>query len=156
MILTRGILAGLFSMLPFAVSAQEFGTLVPDTPTRTAEVEVVCTGVGLDARQNPSWSAYPLKIEVAGRGGQYLGDVHLMLSQNNKTLAALTCDGPWILFRVPPGHYEVEAKTEGKTASSAALVPAPGQGRIVLRFPELGGEVPPPSAAASSGQAVGQ
>jgi hypothetical protein len=144
MILVRCILVGLISALSSAAFAQELGTLVPDTPTRTANIEVVCTGVGLDARQNPAWTGYPLKIEVAGRGGQYLGDVHLVLSQKDEKLAMLTCGGPWILFRVPTGRYQVEAQMEGRTAFSTAFVPVTGQGRIILRFPELGGAMSPP------------
>src|SRR5689334_10142480 len=129
MILARGVIVGLMSALPVAAPAQEFGTLVSDTPTRTANIEVVCTGVGLDARQNPAWADHPLKIEVAGRGGQYLGDVHLSLS-----------------------------KTEDRTVSSGAFVPAAGQGRIILRFPELGGAMSPPPTGEmkSSSQPAGQ
>jgi len=67
--------------------------------------------------------------------------VRLSLSQNGKTLAEVACDGPWILFRLPAGRYHLEALTEGKTASSNAYVPATGQGRIILRFPDLGGEM---------------
>lgn len=146
MMAVRGILVGLISALPFTALGQEFGTLVPDIPTKTANIEAVCTGVGLDARKNPAWADYPLKIEVAGRGGQYLGDIHLVLSQKNQTLATLTCGGPWILFRVAAGRYQIEARTEGRTVSSAALVPAVGQSRIILRFPELGGAMSPPAA----------
>jgi len=154
--LARGILMGLISISPVVAFAQELGAVSPDTPVRTANVEAVCTGIGLDARQNPAWNGYPLKIEVAGRGGQYLGDVHLVLTQKDKTVASLTCGGPWILLRVPTGRYQIEAKTEGKTVSSAAFVPAMGQGRVILRFPELGGEVSPPLAAEPSPQVAGQ
>lgn len=157
MVLARGILIGLISALPPTASAQELGAVAPDTPNRTGNVEVVCTGVSLDARQNPAWAGYPLKIEVAGRGGQYLGDVHLILSQQGKALVSLKCDGPWILFQVATGQYQVEAQTEGKTVSSSAFVPVTGQGRVILRFPELGGETSPSTAAdMPSGQSVGQ
>jgi hypothetical protein len=158
MVLARGVLAGLILVLPFTATAQELGSLVPDTPTRAENIEIVCTGVGLDARQNPDWTAYPLKIEVAGRGGQYLGDVHLVLSQKDKPIAKLTCGGPWVLFRVPTGRYQVEAQTEGKTVSSVAIVPVTGQGRIILRFPELGGEMSsPPNVGGTPGnQSPGQ
>jgi hypothetical protein len=67
--------------------------------------------------------------------------VRLSLSQNGKALADVACDGPWILFRLPAGRYRVKALTEGKTTSSNAYVPASGQGRIILRFPDLGGEI---------------
>jgi hypothetical protein len=142
--LVCGIFVGLVLALP--AFAQEFGILVPDTPTRAARIEAVCTGVSLDARENPAWTDYPLKIEVAGRGGQYLGDVHLILSQKDRSVATLICGGPWILFRVPTGRYQVEAQTEGKTVSSSAFVPVTGQGRVILRFPELGGESAPLAA----------
>lgn len=142
--LADGVIVALIATFP--AFAQEFGTLVPDMPTRAGRIEIVCTGVSLDARENPAWATYPLKIEVVGRGGQYLGDVHLILSQKDNSVATLTCGGPWILFRVPPGRYQVEAQTEGKAVSSSAIVPATGQGRVILRFPELGGE-PAPLAA---------
>ncbi len=138
---------GLLTLLGLAMAsgakAQDAGMLAPDQPTRIGAALAVCTGVGLDARQNPLWAEYPLKIEVAGRGGQYLGDVRLVLSQNDKMIAAVGCSGPWILFRLPAGRYHVEARTEGRTISSSALVPASGQGRVILRFPDLGGETGP-------------
>lgn len=130
-------------------SAQEMVSLAPDTPTKVGDVDAVCTGIGLEARQNPAWGAYPLKIEIAGRGGQYLGDVSLTLSRDGRGLASVHCDGPWILFRTAPGHYQLEARTEGKVATSAAFVPASGQGRVILRFPDLGGEVGPAPAGAA-------
>lgn len=138
------LLIGLVFALPVTSFAQELGVIVPDTPIRAANMEIVCTGVSLDARQNPAWASYPLKVEVAGRGGQYLGDVRVTLSKENKILATLHCGGPWILFRLSSGRYRVEAQTEGKTVSSAAFVPIAGQGRIILRFPDLGGEAAPP------------
>jgi hypothetical protein len=114
--------------------------LAPDTPTTIAGIESVCTGVGLDARQDPRWAGYSLKVEVAGPSGQYLGDEHLVLRQSGKDLLSLTCDGPWILFRLPAGRYEVEAHVGQQATSSAAFAPASGQGRIILRFPN--GDVP--------------
>lgn len=110
--------------------------LAPDEPTRVSDIEVVCTGVGLDARADPRWSQYPLKIEFAGAGGRYLGDVVLSLVRNGITLASVRCGGPWLLFRLAPGRYEVEARSADQAVRSAAFVPASGQGRIILRFAE--------------------
>jgi hypothetical protein len=116
-----------------------------DTPTEVGGVEVVCTGIGLEAREDARWSRYPLKVEIAGKGGQYLGDVHLALTRNGQNVLTVTCGGPRVLFRLPAARYQVDATAEGKTVSSSANVPATGQGRIILRFPELGGalETPP-------------
>jgi hypothetical protein len=154
MMLMRMTMLALALGLPATASAQEGTSLKPDTPTRMGDIEAVCTGVGSTARQNPAWAAYPLKIEVTGRGGQYLADVHLILTQKDQTMASVHCDGPWLLFRLPPGRYRVEAETEGRKEASSALVPAAGQGRIILRFPELGGEVDPSSAAAATSAAA--
>jgi hypothetical protein len=122
--------------------------LLPDIPTKVGNVEAVCTGIGLDSRQNPAWLAYPLKVEFVGRGGQYLGDVHMALSQRKKVLAQISCGGPWVLFQAPAGRYEIEANTEGKLVSSPAVVSANGQSRIILRFPDLGGEIEHPVQSA--------
>jgi hypothetical protein len=121
--------------------------LHPDKPLQLDGLEAVCTGIGSESRADPRWQAYPLKIEVAGKGGQYLGDVTLSVQQAGKELAAVECEGPWILFRLPAGRYQIEAQTEGKTARSSAIVPAEGQGRIILRFPDTGGEIAPPMPA---------
>ena len=139
---------------PATALAQEGLPLKPDTPIQVGTVEAVCTGVGSTARQNPAWRAYPLKIEVTGRGGRYLADVHLTLTQSERTIASVHCDGPWLLFKLPPGRYRVEAEVEGRKENSSALVPVTGQGRVILRFPDPGGDVGPSSAAVTSSAAV--
>lgn len=138
------LLAGLvFIGAELAPAGPETVTLAPDTPTRLGGLEAVCTGVGLDARENPAWSAYPLKVEFAGRGGQYLGDVHVRLSMTSGALASVNCSGPWLLFRLPAGKYRIDADIEGKTVSSAAIVSTSGQSRVILRYPDLGGVAGP-------------
>jgi len=137
-------ISGKFAGLALAVAllgvqpahAQEPVTLAMDTPTKVAGIEAVCTGVGLDARQDPRWAGYALKVEIAGAGGRYLGDEIISLRQNGKTLLTADCAGPWILFSIPPGRYEVEVETGGRAVKSAAFVAATGQGRIILRVPE--------------------
>ena len=141
----RYALITLSAMSPYALPALAQTRLLPDQPRRLEEVEAVCTGISLDARQDPRWQAYPLKVEVAGKGGQYLGEVTLSLLRQDKEIATVACDGPWILFRVPAGRYQLKAETEGRTVTSAAFVPATGQGRVILRFPDVGGEIVPPS-----------
>ena len=123
-----------------ANSAWAADRLPVDAPTPIGDTEAVCTGIGLDSRQDPRWSSYPLRIEVAGRGGQYLGDVALTVARDNKEVVTVRCDGPWILFRLPAGRYQIWGETEGKTVESTALVPPTGQGRVILRFSDLGGQ----------------
>ena len=119
--------------------AQPANAMPFDIPVTIDGVEIVCTGVGLEARGEPRWAAYPLKVEFAGKGGQYLGNVHIAVSKDGKGVVEADCGGPWMLFKLPAGRYQAQATIEGQTSSSAAYVPATGQGRIILRFPQLGG-----------------
>jgi hypothetical protein len=123
-----------------------------DIPTQVDGVEAVCTGVSLDAREDPRWNSYPLKLEIAGKGGQYLGDVHVTITRDNKSMIGVTCGGPWLLFRLPAARYQVNATIERETVSSTAYVPANGQGRVIIRFPDLGGEL---EKAADTGSPTG-
>ncbi len=111
--------------------------------------EAVCTGVSMEAREDSRWNAYPLKVEIAGKGGQYLGDVQVTVSKDGAEVAKVTCGGPWLLFKLPPGRYQVDATIEGSTASSSAYSLAEGQGRIILRFPEMGGAMDKEAASGS-------
>jgi hypothetical protein len=114
-----------------------------DTPTTVEGVETVCTGIGQDARSDPRWNAYPLKVVLAGEGGQYLGEARLNVAAEGESMMDVRCGGPWILFKLEPGRYVVTATINGNTAKSTAFVSATGQGRIVLRFPSVGGAVSP-------------
>jgi hypothetical protein len=111
-----------------------------DSPVSMRQMEAVCTGIGADARNDPRWPTYPLRIELVGRAGEYLGQASVTLTQNNEAVISVRCGGPWLLMRLPPGAYDVSAEVENVTKTGRVTVPATGQGRIVLRFPELGQE----------------
>lgn len=130
---TAWIMASLL-VWPLPAFAQNISNLPPDRPTLLGGVEAVCTGVGLESRANPAWASYSLKVEIAGPAGAYLGQEEVTVWQGAKPLSTARCDEPWLLFRLPAGRYRVEAKVGEETVSSGAVVPASGQGRIVLRF----------------------
>ena len=125
-------------------TAQAQDTAAPplpfDSPVSMRQMEAVCTGIGADARNDPRWPTYPLRIELVGRAGEYLGQALVSLTQNNEAIISVRCGGPWLLMKVPPGAYDVSALVENVTKTGRVTVPATGQGRIVLRFPELGQE----------------
>ncbi len=114
-----------------------------DRATPVSGIEVVCTGIGSGARDDPRWQAYPLRVEVAGANGQFLGNVSVAFERDGQTLVRVACGGPWVLARLSPGAYTVTASFEGQSASSPVNVPIEGQGRLILRFPESGGAVSP-------------
>lgn len=116
------------------------GSSVPmDQPITVGAVEAVCTGIGSDAQQDPRWLGYPVRIEFSNGAAQYLSGAHVELStEAGKPLAALDCDGPWVLFQLRPGHYRVNATLTGRqggaTSSAIFSPPARGQKRVVLAF----------------------
>jgi hypothetical protein len=92
---------------------------VQDTPTTINGVETVCTGVG-SAKDDPRWSAYPIKIVLATTGGANLANAHVSLTKGNQEVAGLDCDAPWILFKPPAGSYTATASLIGATNSAHA------------------------------------
>ncbi|HYM19061.1 MAG TPA: hypothetical protein VEU06_10895 [Micropepsaceae bacterium] len=115
-----------------------------DTPVSMRAIEVACTGIGADSRNDPRWKDFPLKIELVGKDGQFLGDTVVTLIKGDEELASVNCGGPWILFRVMPGAYSVTAETEGIKQMSKVTVRDKGQARVVMSFPSLGGAIAPP------------
>jgi hypothetical protein len=136
-LLAAALAASAFSM----AQAQDIITAPPlpfDSPVSMRAMEAVCTGIGTDARNDPRWATYPLRIEVVGRAGEYLGLAEVTLTQNDEAILSARCGGPWLLVRLPPGMYEVSATVQNVSKMGRVTVPATGQGRLILRFPELG------------------
>jgi len=115
-------------------------------------INVMCTGAGLDARHEAMMIAFPLRMEIAGKHGQYLGDQIVELSGGNigGNEIAVYCLGPWVLFDVPAGQYTATtfAGHGGPSKTATIDVGGPDQDRVVMSFPELGGEVSPQQFAA--------
>jgi hypothetical protein len=114
-----------------------------DTPKTMRSMEAVCTGIGQDSRDDPRWASYGLKIELAGRSGQYLGAADVTLTKDGEAVASVRCSGPWVLFKLEPGAYGVTAEIEGVSKTAKVNVSGKGQARVVIRFPEQGGATSP-------------
>lgn len=143
--------AGVASAAPVGVTSNSLpapsgpGAMPLDKRIEIGGVGAVCTGIGLDAQNNPAWAAYPLKVMATGKAGMYLAKAQITLTQKNSVLAEVKCAGPWVFFDVPQGDYKLSAVLEGETASANACVRGAGQAQAVLRFPNQGGEVVPPA-----------
>jgi hypothetical protein len=97
--------------------AMDEALAVQDTPTNINGVEAVCTGVG-SAKDDPRWSAYPVKIVLATTGGANLANAHVSLTKAGKEIAGLDCDAPWILFKPLAGSYTATATLIGGSGQS--------------------------------------
>jgi len=125
-----------------ALMMADEASAVQDTPTTINGVEAVCTGVG-SAKDDPRWSAYPVKIVLSTPGGANLANAHVTLMKGNQEVAGLDCDAPWILFKPPAGSYTATASLIGGTRSAHTSFSTSGGGsqkQITLVFPR--GEQP--------------
>jgi hypothetical protein len=111
-----------------------------DNPISIDGVQTVCTGIGDEAQHDPRWAAYNARIEFSNGARQYLSGAHVTLAgAGGKTMAALDCSGPWVLFKLSPGKYKVTATITGQpgagTKSTTISPPAKGQKRFIIAFP---------------------
>jgi hypothetical protein len=111
---------------------------VQDTPTTINGVETVCTGVG-SAKDDPRWSTYPVKIVIANTAGENVAAMNIALSQNGKAVVQTVCDAPWVLFKLPAGHYSARATmaTPPGTSRTAdfTIAGSGGQKELTIAFP---------------------
>ena len=89
---------------------------VQDRPVTIGGIETVCTGVG-SAKDNPAWSAYPVKLVFANPAGENLAQVHLLVMRAGRPLVETECDAPWLLMKLPAGSYDVTATVAGNAGS---------------------------------------
>jgi hypothetical protein len=131
------IVAGAVAGFLWPAQAQSYVAM--DSPITINGVDTVCTGIGDEAQHDPRWLAYPIRVEFSNGGAQYLSGAHVVLSAaGGRTLAALDCAGPWVLFKVSPGSYKIDAtllnNQGGGTRSATVSAPGHGQKRVVLQF----------------------
>ena len=138
--LTFSLSAAAYAVIAQTALAQPIKapTFPMDTPMRMRAIEAVCTGVGEDARNDPRWSRYALRVEVVGAKGEYLGEAQVTINMNDEALASVNCAGPWALFAITPGAYTVTAELAGTSRAAKVNVGANGQARVVLRFADSG------------------
>jgi hypothetical protein len=81
---------------------------------------------------------YPLAIEVvqsnAGRPAPTTGATVELRRRSGEVMFNTRADGPFVLARVPPGDYTVDATLNGRTLTRDVTVPATGNARAVISF----------------------
>jgi hypothetical protein len=126
-------------LLAAAAASAEPVTVPLDGETQVGGVAAACTGVG-QTKLDPKWRGYSVRVEFADAQSAYLADVEAVVSQADGTpVADVRCEGPWVLFKLPPGRYHVQGSLTGSAAkpqNAAVAAPASGQARVVLHFPD--------------------
>jgi len=119
--------------------ADDADTMPNDEPIDVNGVRLACTGVGDEAKEDPRWAEFAMRIEFANRNAEYLADVYVSVwdAKGEKMFEEMRCDSPWFLADLPPGKYSISATVEGVTETAKFTAPKSGQTRVVVRFPQL-------------------
>ena len=110
---------------------------VQDQPAMIGGVETVCTGVG-SAKDNPAWSAYPVKLVFANAAGQNLAQVHVAVLQGAKAVVETDCDAPWLLMKLPAGSYSVAATVGARSGKASFTTKGGAQQEVTVMLPAAG------------------
>ena len=92
-------------------------------------------GIGLESRQAllAKQGDYNLMVTLARRDGHYLGGATIAIrDRTGKTVLEIEAEGPWILAKLPPGIYTVDAKVGSAARSSRVAIAAKGLKRVRL------------------------
>jgi len=115
--------------------------LIEDTPKAIDGIETVCDGITIANRNDPKWRAYSLRMEFAGKGGQYLGGETVSV-KGEELDVSVTCQGPWVLMKLPAGSYHISADVpDAGHKEMNVRVSANGPHVAMFSFPNAGGEV---------------
>jgi hypothetical protein len=115
--------------------------LTEDMPQAIDGIETVCDGITIENRNDPKWRAYSLRMEFAGKGGQYLGGETVSV-KGEELDVSVACQGPWVLMKLPAGSYHVSADVpDAGHKEMNVRVPASGQHVAMFSFPNAGGEI---------------
>ena len=98
-------------------------------------------GEGAAADFKAAQSQYALSIEMSRRAlpkNEYVSDAEVkIVDAKGAAVLQTKADGPFMLVKLPPGSYRVEATLDGKTAKSGVLkVGSKGSVHASLVFPE--------------------
>ncbi len=124
------------------MDADDGGQSMPqDQPVDMGGVTVLCTGTG-SSKDNTDWQNYPVRVEFSNAAAQFLSGMHVKLSDGGKDVADFTCWAPWVLVKAPAGgSYKVTAtlsdRPNSPIKSATFVVPASGQKRVDIAFPEI-------------------
>jgi hypothetical protein len=115
--------------------------LAQDKPVTMGSVTVLCTGTG-SSKDKLDWQSYPVRVEFSNAAAQFLSGMHVKLTEGGNDVAQFTCWAPWVLVKAPAGgSYKITASLAGRAdspvKSATFVVPASGQKRVDIAFPEI-------------------
>jgi hypothetical protein len=142
------VLAGITSSPGFAQTRSDPSSTPAALPPvqSQGQTEYLTGGIGADEseailQQARSW---PLVLELAQSGparAAYISDVRVTIKDgsDNVILDTVT-EGPFLLVRLAPGRYSLDASYESKTLHRDVSIGKGGSNKIILLWPAPGKE----------------
>ena len=122
-----------------------------ETPTlpavqKSGAVEYLSGGIGKDESTafEAESRAWPLAIQFAVTGGQraqFASDVQVTVRDAaGRTVLETASNGPFLLLRVAPGRYDVEASLQGVVKHRKVSVRKGASTKVMLAWPAAAGD----------------
>jgi hypothetical protein len=96
------------------------------------DVSYTSGGVGKDESDalRAAQHSWPLSMRFTGPTADYLADVHVKITDaHSADVLDATSRGPYMLVKLRPGHYTVQASYKDHTQSKSVTIPAKGGAR---------------------------
>ena len=98
--------------------------------------QTMCSGIGLSEQDRAASSSYPVALKTVGGYGQWLGNQDITISARGRQIAAVHCQGPWLLMKLEPGSYRATVRVQNAAAKTVTFnVPRSGRREVMVRFP---------------------
>jgi hypothetical protein len=126
------LMAALLLQLAGVATAQSVQAQATGSATASAAT-FSCGGIGLDdqARMKAEASRHDVMVTFSSKGGAYVADVEIEISQGGKAVLQGRCNGPLMLVDLAPkGSYEIRATSEGKAQRKTVKVGAAKPARV--------------------------
>ncbi len=120
--------------------AQEESSSLPPVQSQD-QTQYLTGGVGEDESKAilQAANSWPLTLELskaAAPRAEYISDVQITIKdKSGKTVLDVAAEGPYVLVKLPPGKYLLDAAFESKTLHRNITLQKGGNKRISLMWP---------------------
>ncbi len=142
---SRTLFAGALAVLAMGASTAQAASLLPPVQ-KSGTVEYLSGGIGQDEAQAIEGEArhWPLTLEFAVKDkkrADFAANVKVLVRDaKGHTALNLTAAGPFLLAKLAPGHYSIEASVAGKTLHEKAILKPGHPAKAVFLWPAGTGE----------------
>lgn len=109
-----------------------------ETVVMVGNVSYVSGGVGEESRErlNAFSSAFNLRLLLASKSGEFIGDVRVTIADaKGRVVLEAVSEGPIFMANLPPGSYEVTASSGEQPYRQKVAVSKGKQASLHFRWP---------------------